>query len=107
MSGNIEIPDYQQWLREVKSRITSARVRLALAAKKQADGRWGDKVIDGLSIGLKGEFPDLKRPLASNLKPCKRFFPFFSNGQQSVDQIPWKRNIQTFTKCGELEETKT
>jgi predicted nuclease of restriction endonuclease-like (RecB) superfamily len=121
--------DYQAWLKEIKQRVMSARMRAAVAvnremilfyweleaqiAEKQAHSQWGDKLIPQLSTDLKKAFPELKGLSASNLKYCLRFYLFFANavgsaatpfGQQAVDQIPWGHNILIFTKCASVDE---
>lgn len=121
--------DYQAWLKEIKQRVMSARMRAAMAvnremilfywelgaqiAEKQAHSQWGDKLIPQLSTDLKKAFPELKGLSASNLKYCLRFYLFFANatgsaatpfGQQPVDQIPWGHNILIFTKCASVDE---
>lgn len=85
--------DYQAWLKQIKQRISVARVGIALAANrelirfywdlggmiaaKQAESQWGDKVVPQLSHDLQRAFPDLKGLSASNLKYCLRFFLFY------------------------------
>jgi predicted nuclease of restriction endonuclease-like (RecB) superfamily len=124
------LADYQDWLRSIKQRVASARLRTALAAnreligfywelgaqiaEKQAQSQWGDKLIPQLSADLQRAFPELKGLSASNLKYCLRFYQFYAEaggtaattpfGQQPVDQIPWGHNIIIFTKCGSVSE---
>jgi predicted nuclease of restriction endonuclease-like (RecB) superfamily len=130
------LAEYQDWLNEIKQRIVSVRLRMALAAsreltlfywelgamiaQKQTQSQWGDKLIAQLSIDLQKAFPDIKGLSASNLKYCLRFFQFYTTaqdthkpgnpdapfGQQPVDQIPWGHNIQIFTKCGSVAEAR-
>ena len=123
------LAEYQEWLKIIKQRIVSVRMRMALSASrelilfywelgamiahKQTQSQWGDKLIAQLSADLHKAFPDIKGLSASNLKYCLRFFQFYSSpqgipgpdtatlpfGQQPVDQLPWGHNIQIFTKC--------
>ncbi len=127
------LAEYQEWLNIIKQRIVSVRMRMrmrmalsanrelilfywelgAMIAYKQAQSRWGGKLIAQLSADLHKAFPDIKGLSASNLKYCLRFFQFYSSpqgipgpdtatlpfGQQPVDQLPWGHNIQIFTKC--------
>lgn len=124
----INLQEYQPWLKEMKQRIVSARLRVALAAnselirfywdlggqiaKKQAQSQWGDKLINKLSEDLRKEFPEVSGLSVSNLKYCLRFYTFYSSfsaepfGQQPVDQLPWGHNIQIFTKCQTLEQAQ-
>lgn len=128
--------EYQEWLKTIKQRIVSVRLRMALAAsrelilfywelgamisQKQAQSQWGDKLIAQLSADLQKAFPDIKGLSASNLKYCLRFFQFYNGeegmpgsdnesepfGQQPVDQMPWGHNIQIFTKCSSVTEAR-
>lgn len=91
--------DYQAWLKQIKHRVSSARLGMALAANrelirfywdlggmiavKQGEGQWGDKVIPQLSHDLQREFPDIRGLSASNLKYCQRFFLFYSSPEKS------------------------
>lgn len=121
IDNNISLTDeYQQWLLDIKSRIKVGRVKVALAAnkeliefywdlgrlivEKQKKSKWGDKIISQLSKDLRKEFPSIQGLSVSNLKYCKRFFAFYSKGQQGVDQIPWSHNINIFTKSKTVEE---
>ena len=128
------LAEYQEWLKIIKQRIVSVRMRMALSASrelilfywelgamiahKQAQSQWGDKLIAQLSVDLHKAFPDIKGLSASNLKYCLRFFQFYASpqgipvpdsavlpfGQQPVDQLPWGHNIQIFTKCRSVAE---
>jgi predicted nuclease of restriction endonuclease-like (RecB) superfamily len=130
------LAEYQEWLNDIKQRIVSVRLRMALAASreliqfywdlgemislKQAQSQWGDKLIAQLSADLQKAFPEIKGLSASNLKYCLRFFQFYNEkqgeqlpvkpdlpfGQQPVDQIPWGHNIQIFTKCASVAEAR-
>ena len=93
--------DYLAWLKQIKNRISSARLGVALAANrelirfywdlgrmisaKQVQSQWGDKVIPQLSRDLRSEFPDISGLSASNLKYCQRFFQFYSSGSTVTD----------------------
>ena len=93
MTSLLTNADYVAWLQQIKQRISSARIGVALAANrelirfywdlgeiiaaKQLESQWGDKVIPQLSRDLQRDFPDLKGLSASNLKYCLRFFQFY------------------------------
>ncbi|MBE0507009.1 MAG: DUF1016 domain-containing protein [Marinospirillum sp.] len=119
--------DYANWLKQIKQRIHSVRMKVALAANgelirfywelgsqiadKQTHSQWGDKLIPQLSRDLNKAFPDMRGLSTSNLKYCLRFFQFYADthaktefGQQPVDQIPWGHNILIFTKCSSVAE---
>lgn len=96
--------DYQAWLKQIKQRISAARIGIALAANrelirfywdlggmiaaKQAESHWGDKVVPQLSHDLQRAFPDLKGLSASNLKYCLRFFLFYGGATSEVVSSP-------------------
>ncbi|SEM66324.1 Predicted nuclease of restriction endonuclease-like (RecB) superfamily, DUF1016 family [bacterium A37T11] len=124
--------EYKLWLSEVKTKIRTAQVKIALAAnggliqtywelgqminEKQLKHKWGDKLIDQVAKDLKEEFPDNTGFSTSNLKYCKRFYSFYQTeiGQQPVDQfediplvrIPWGHNILIFTKSKNITEAR-
>lgn len=104
MSKNlIDNREYFAWLAEIKAKIHSVQIRVALAAsrelllfywdlgksisEKQNSSKWGDKVITSLSADLRNDFPDIQGLSVSNLKYCKRFYQFWAIGQRSVDQL--------------------
>jgi len=91
------LAEYQAWLKTIKQRVVSARLRVALAAnselilfywelgamiaQKQSQSQWGDKLIAQLSADLQKAFPDLTGFSNSNLKYCLRFFQFYASAQ--------------------------
>ena len=95
--------DYLKWFSEIKNKIRSTQIRVALAAnatliefyydlggmivEKQAQSAWGDKLVQQLSKDLQGEFPEMKGISRTNLLYCKQFFLYFQIGQQPVSQI--------------------
>jgi predicted nuclease of restriction endonuclease-like (RecB) superfamily len=97
--------EYLKWLKEIKSKVSIARIKVALAANKelihfyfdlgkmiseqQERAAWGDKLLPQLSKDLTAEFTDIKGFSVTNLKYCKQFFQFYQPiiGQQSVDQL--------------------
>jgi predicted nuclease of restriction endonuclease-like (RecB) superfamily len=101
IQSNIE---YQEWLKALKAKVSTARVKAALAANKelihfyfdlgkmiseqQARATWGDKLLTQLSKDLSAEFPDMKGFSTTNLKYCRQFYKFYQTefSQQTVDQ---------------------
>lgn len=71
------LADYQNWLSDIKERVQSARLRVALASNLKYCLRFYQFYADA------GETPF---------------------GQQLVDQIPWGHNILIFTKCSNVSE---
>ena len=106
--GHVEFDQYDIFLREVKDRIATARVRAALAVNaelvalywqigrmildRQERHGWGGKVIERLAGDLRTEFPGTRGFSGRNLRYLRTFAASHSTpefGQQLVAQIPW------------------
>jgi len=116
-------PGYGNMLADLKQRIASERVRVALAAnaavvmlywdigktilKRQAEEGWGAKVIDRLSADLREAFPDMKGLSPRNLKYMRQFaktWPAREIVQEALAQIPWYHQIALMEKCSTAAE---
>ncbi|MGE8051233.1 PDDEXK nuclease domain-containing protein [Pseudomonas monteilii] len=120
MSDDLVTPlpeGYADWLSHLKSSITQARQRAALAvnaelvrlyhrigteiqSRQKAHG-WGAKVIERLARDLKDAFPDMRGWSTSNLKYMRFFAQHCPNcqfGQQPADQLPWFHVVTLLTK---------
>ncbi len=115
--------DYLATLNEIKKRIRSERLRVALSAnaamvlmyweigriilaRQEAEG-WGAKVIDRLSADLRDEFPDMQGLSPRNLKYMRKFaeaWPDRAIVQRSVAQIPWRSNLALIEKLADPDE---
>lgn len=130
MIPSFQSSDYRDWVKSLKERIRSTRLKTVISAnralihfywdlgqvivEKQTESQWGDKVIPQLAKDLKEAFPEMKGLSATNLKYCKRFYEFYASeiGQQAVDQlevhpltsIPWGHHILILTKSSEVQE---
>jgi predicted nuclease of restriction endonuclease-like (RecB) superfamily len=110
---------YESFLRELKERVRTARVRAALAVNSElvmlywSIGRdildrqerlgWGANVIDQLAADLRREFPGAKGFSSRNLnymRTLAREWPERSIVQQLAAQMPW------FHTCTLLEKVK-
>lgn len=99
---------YGDMLADLKQRIASERVRVALAAnaamimlywdigktilQRQSDEGWGAKVIDRLSADLREAFPDMQGLSPRNLLFMRSFaeaYPDASIVKRLVSQLPW------------------
>lgn len=108
---------YEALLNDLKSRISSARTRAALAVNRelvllywqigrqilarQAAEKWGAKVIERLATDLRREFPDMKGLSRANLLYMRAFAEIWPDEeivQQLVGQIPWGHNIVLLSK---------
>lgn len=117
MPSDLIPSDYSAWLTNLKTRISSAQQRAALAVnqelvrlyhhigseilERQTRQGWGSKVIDHLASDLRESFPEMKGFSSSNLK-YMRFFaqqcPSGLIGQQPADQLPWFHLVTLLTK---------
>ncbi|HXG83435.1 MAG TPA: DUF1016 N-terminal domain-containing protein [Pyrinomonadaceae bacterium] len=108
---------YEDFLRDLKSRIQSAQIRAALSvnseltalywhirreilARQTARG-WGAKVIDQLAKDLKSAFPEMKGFSPRNLKYMLLFAETYGDEQfvqQVAAQIPWFHNCVLLDK---------
>jgi predicted nuclease of restriction endonuclease-like (RecB) superfamily len=102
---------YAATLNEIKERIRTERLRVALSANatmvlmyweigrvilaRQEDEGWGAKVIDRLSADLRETFPDMQGLSPRNLKYMRRFaevWPDRAIVQRAAAQLPWRNN---------------
>lgn len=99
--------NYKKLLKDLKSYISTTRVRAALSLnkeviqmywnigiqliEKQKLAEWGDKLLDQLSNDIQHAFPEMRGFSKTNLKYMRIFARLYSNGigQQPVDQLPW------------------
>lgn len=103
--------DYQAWLKQIKQRVYTARMKIALAAndelitlyyelgaqivERESYAQWGSGFIDAFSKDLKDTFPDIGGFSSKNLRYCRGFFRFYCSPaiwQQAVaklESIPW------------------
>ncbi len=112
-SGASNIVGYDDFLKELKTRISSAQLRAAVAVNKelvllywqigrdilnrQQQQGWGAKVIDSLAADLQQAFPEMKGFSSRNLKYMRTFaetYPDEQFVQQAVAQIPWGHNVR-------------
>nr|WP_181375949.1 PDDEXK nuclease domain-containing protein [Polaromonas sp. H8N]AWD72303.1 hypothetical protein pH8NP2_p029 [Polaromonas sp. H8N] len=118
MKPPLTLPEgYADWLAQLKSQITQARQRAALAVnvelvqlygrigrdilQRQQTQGWGAKVIDRLARDLKDAFPDMRGFSTRNLK----YMAFFAQhcpdsqfGQQPAAQLPWFHIVTLLTQ---------
>ena len=115
---------YMDLLRHIKSVIRSTQIKAALSVnqglielyweigkkivqEQEAKG-WGSAVVERLAVDLKLEFPDMGGFSRSNLFYIRKFYIFYRNAgekvQQLVRQIPWGHNILVFNKLRDVQE---
>ncbi len=117
MNKKIIDAKYDSFLKTVKERVYTSRLKAAQAVNKelvllyhhigiaildsQEKHGWGAKVIDQLSRDLKLEFPEMKVFSPRNLKYMKKLaeeYPDFELVQQLVTQLPWGHNVLLMDK---------
>ena len=123
--------EYKQFLFDIKSKIQSAQLKAhikvneemlklyweigSMIISKQKESSWGDKILENISKDLKEEFPSLQGFSLRNIHYMKKWVLFYSNSQQSVDeivqqlvaqifQIPWGHNIHIISKVKNIDE---
>lgn len=126
MDAGLNIPDFGNWIGELKSRIYEARRRIAFAinsqllelyweigksiAEKQEKANWGSNFIEQVAIELKHEFPDIKGFSRRNLYAISQWYKFYSEKYQfvpqTVAQIPWGHNRLIISKVKNIEEAE-
>jgi len=101
------LAEYQEWLKIIKQRVSSARLRVALAASseliafyyelgaqiadREARTQWGSGFIDAFSKDLRQTFPEIGGLSSKNLRYCRAFFRFYcapAIWQQVVAKLP-------------------
>ncbi len=123
--------EYKQFLFDIKSKIQSAQLKAhikvneemlklyweigSMIISKQKESSWGDKILENISKDLKEEFPALQGFSLRNIHYMKKWVLFYSNNQQSIDeivqqlvaqifQIPWGHNIHIISKAKNIDE---
>jgi len=85
---NEPIVEYRNWIKELKSKMHAARIKVALSvnthliqlywdlgqaiSEKLASANWGSKVLEQLSTDLKHEFSEIKGLFRRNLYAVKQ-----------------------------------
>ena len=87
--------EYAEWIAELKHRYRSAQVKAAVKVnaekllfnwqlgrdlvQKKAEERWGEGVVEQVSLDLKREFPNENGFSTSNLWYMKKWYLFYAN----------------------------
>jgi predicted nuclease of restriction endonuclease-like (RecB) superfamily len=117
--------DYKQWIQELKTRYRSSQIKAAVKVnqevlqyywelgrdivEKHAESRWGDKIINVLSVDLKRELPDATGLSRTNLYYAKKFYLLYhqivqqvvGKLQNDIFSIPWGHHIRIMDKCSD------
>jgi len=117
--------DYQRLLKEIKSKIFSARIRAVhqvnkeliklyweigeALVKKQKEYGWGKSVVENLAKDLQLTFPDVAGFSSRNLWDMKRLYEAYQGQpilRQAVAEIPWGHNLLILNKIFDMEERR-
>ena len=118
--------EFEQWIIEVKQLVKQSQLKASVRVNtemlkmyweigkqievKHADAIWGKSFYKEMSRELRETFSGVDGFSVTNLKYMKKFYVFYSNRQQVVDDlesiysIPWGHNIVIFTKCKNVNE---
>lgn len=114
---------YKEWLEHLKSKIRSAQLKAAIGVnsqllqlywelgkdivQKQNQSKWGDAVLEQLSLDLRLSFPNINGFSKRNLYAIRQWFLFYSQKfefvPQPVAQIPWGHNRLIISKIKDVE----
>ncbi len=115
---------YNTWFESIKKKIRLAQLRAAVAVNaellnvywdlgkeitdKQNEAKWGDAILEQLSIDLRLNFPNIKGFSKRNLYAIRQWYLFFKNSfefvPQPVAQIPWGHNRLIVAKIKNMDE---
>ncbi len=110
-------------VREVKERITSARIQAVRSVnhelirlywdigknivERQERYKWGDNIVEMLARDLKEAFPEVRGFSDRNVWNMRRFYEEYKNNpflQQAVAEIPWGHNLLIMEKVTDEKE---
>ena len=118
--------DFAEWITTLKTKIRSARNKLAFTinsqvvelyweigrdiAEKQQSSAWGSGFIEQIAKELKHDFPDIKGFSRRNIYAILQWYKFYSAKYQFVPQvvaqIPWGHNRLIITRIKNIEEAE-
>jgi predicted nuclease of restriction endonuclease-like (RecB) superfamily len=124
--------EYKEWLGDLKERIRQSQIKAAVRVntemlelywsigadivERNAESKWGSKVLQNLSNDLRNELPTISGFSVTNLKYMKMIYEFYgtaSIGHQVGDQlkpptffasVPWRHHVEIITKCKTVDE---
>ncbi len=121
---NVITDEYYVWLESIKQKIGSAQLKAAVAVNaellhlywdvgkeitaKQDEAKWGDAILEQLSIDLRIAFPNIKGFSKRNLYAIRQWYLFYKTTfkivPQPVAQIPWGHNRLIISKIRNIDE---
>jgi len=118
--------DFLEWIAALKTKIRSARNKLAFSinsqvlelyweigrdiAEKQQKSGWGSNFVEKIAEELKQDFPEIKGFSRRNIYAILQWYRFYSEKYQFVPQvvaqIPWGHNRLIITKVKNIDEAE-
>lgn len=106
--------DYKQWVKTLVVRYRQSQIKAAVKVNSEqlmynfmlgrdivemhVEERWGESVINQLSIDLKREMPTAEGLSATNLRYCRRFYLLYSKSFVICPQVEGKLYLNTNLK---------
>lgn len=103
-SHNVQLDsDYIQWIHDIKERFRGAQIKATVKVNseqllfnwqlgrdlvlRKSEEKWGQGIVEQLSLDLQHEFPDVKGFSVRNLWNMKKWYSFYALARTSVDLI--------------------
>jgi len=113
-------PEFKQWLTDLKARIRQSQIKAMIKVNdemlrlywdlgrdiviRQMDSVWGSGFYKSLSKELKAEFPDMEGFSKSNLYNMKKFYLFYNQDNEILQQVVAKLGNENFQQpVGKIE----
>lgn len=103
-SHNVSLDeDYTKWIYDVKKRFRSTQIKTAVKVNseqllfnwqlgrdlvvRRAEEKWGNGIVEQVSLDLQNEFPNMKGFSARNLWNMKKWYQFYSKDWEKLQQL--------------------
>lgn len=103
-SHNVSLDeDYTKWISDIKKRFRSAQIKTAVKVNseqllfnwqlgrdlvvRRAEEKWGNGIVEQVSLDLQNEFPNTKGFSTTNLWNMKKWYLFYSKNSKKVQQL--------------------
>ncbi len=113
--------DYIKWIHDIKDRFRNIQIKAALRVnseqllfnwqlgrdivKRKIEEKWGNGIVEQLSLDLQSEFPSVKGFSVSNLWYMKRWYSFYSQcGNEKLQQLVVEMEKRVFSNSTRLEQ---
>ncbi len=120
-SHNVHLDsDYVQWIYDIKERFRNTQIKAAIKvnseqllfnwqlgrdlAVRKVEEKWGNGIVEQLSLDLRNEFPDTKGFSTTNLWYMKKWYMFYANDVEKLQQLVGKMEVQISTLQLRMEQ---